>query len=48
MRSSSARQKLRFQDIEAHKRLSMTHGGKMHRFVHRTHGVFVGYAVELA
>jgi transposase-like protein len=48
MRSRSARQRLRFQDIEGRKRLSMTHGGKIYRFVHRTHGLFVGYAVELA
>src|SRR5207253_2874144 len=48
MRSSSARQKMRFQDIEAHKRLSMTRGGTIHSFVHRAHGVFVGYGVELA
>ncbi len=48
MRSSSARQKLRFQDIERRKRLSMMHGGKIWRFLHRTHGLFTGYAVELA
>jgi transposase-like protein len=48
LRSSSARQKLRFENVEVRKRLSMVRGGKVHRFVHRTYGVFTGYGVELA
>jgi transposase-like protein len=48
MRTSGERQRARFQDIEARKRLAIEHGGKTHRFVHRTDGFFQGYAVELA
>jgi Mor family transcriptional regulator len=48
LRSGSARQKLRFEDVEACTRLSIVHCGRIHQFIHRTHGIFVGHAIELA
>lgn len=48
MRSGSARQKLRFENLDGRKHLSVIRAGTMHRFVHRAHGLFRGYGVELA